>query len=356
MRIIASCNRKGGEGKTSFTGISAEVLAKKGYRVLIVDLDSQFDLTKNFNVISNLKEKEAHRLGVNVEEVEAVSYKSLYDVLIGECSVKDAIITVDDSFYSDDRCDMKGNTKDVIADLVKLNNRKSFTGSISILPSALEVGEVLKSKLKVNPQTVLARKLKEIENDFDFCIIDTIPHEDNILYNAFVAADDIIVPCTLTENALDGAIKVNEILEVLRENELKVPDCVLGYVISNVDLVSTKKSNLIILQKLVDLAGEKNGRVFSNIIRRHPSMYLRTIDKCTILNQRLIKTSKVYDENNNVIDADDLPLTYFNLLKNKKNWVKDEETRKKIPVKKYDYTSVAKDYINVIEEYLQQIK
>ena len=46
MKIISIANRKGGVGKTVISGNIAYELAKKGYLVLMVDLDSQCDLSK----------------------------------------------------------------------------------------------------------------------------------------------------------------------------------------------------------------------------------------------------------------------------------------------------------------------
>ncbi|HML33284.1 MULTISPECIES: ParA family protein [Sporomusa] len=46
MKIISIANRKGGVGKTVISGNIAYELLKMGYLVLMVDLDSQCDLSK----------------------------------------------------------------------------------------------------------------------------------------------------------------------------------------------------------------------------------------------------------------------------------------------------------------------
>ena len=48
-KIISIINNKGGVGKTSSTGILAELLAFTGCRVLCVDLDQQSNLSMLFN-------------------------------------------------------------------------------------------------------------------------------------------------------------------------------------------------------------------------------------------------------------------------------------------------------------------
>ena len=44
-RIIAVANHKGGVGKTTTTSSLGSILASKGYKVLLVDLDAQANLT-----------------------------------------------------------------------------------------------------------------------------------------------------------------------------------------------------------------------------------------------------------------------------------------------------------------------
>ncbi|SDF78087.1 CobQ/CobB/MinD/ParA nucleotide binding domain-containing protein [Halanaerobium congolense] len=44
-KVISISNRKGGVGKTTLTTVMAEELANAGYSVVMLDLDSQTDLT-----------------------------------------------------------------------------------------------------------------------------------------------------------------------------------------------------------------------------------------------------------------------------------------------------------------------
>ena len=46
-RIIAIANHKGGVGKTTTVASLGSTLAKKGYKVLLVDLDAQANLTSS---------------------------------------------------------------------------------------------------------------------------------------------------------------------------------------------------------------------------------------------------------------------------------------------------------------------
>ena len=47
-RIIAFANHKGGVGKTASVAAIGSILAKKGYEVMMIDLDTQANLTRHF--------------------------------------------------------------------------------------------------------------------------------------------------------------------------------------------------------------------------------------------------------------------------------------------------------------------
>lgn len=73
-RIIAIANQKGGVGKTTTAINLAACLAEAGQKILIIDIDPQGNTTSGF--------------GLSKTDIE----KTVYEVLLGECNIKDAIV------------------------------------------------------------------------------------------------------------------------------------------------------------------------------------------------------------------------------------------------------------------------
>ena len=57
MKVVSVINYKGGVGKTTITSNLAAGLATRGYKVLVIDLDPQSNLTFSFLEIDDWKEK-----------------------------------------------------------------------------------------------------------------------------------------------------------------------------------------------------------------------------------------------------------------------------------------------------------
>jgi chromosome partitioning protein len=83
-KAISISNRKGGVGKTTLTTVLAEELANAGYSVVMLDLDSQTDLTD-----INLSQKDDSKF---------------FDLLTGQKTLKDVIVV-------DDKIDFTENDK-----------------------------------------------------------------------------------------------------------------------------------------------------------------------------------------------------------------------------------------------------
>lgn len=143
MKVITVANQKGGVAKTTTTASFGYELAKRGFGVLLIDLDPQGDLTYYFNC--------------NTDDTT----KTMYDVLCGSESIKSILIEVDDN--------------------------------LCIAPSDLLLAGAEQEMNRTGKEYKLKESIEELEN-YDYIIIDTPPALGILTVNAFTAADEIIIP------------------------------------------------------------------------------------------------------------------------------------------------------------------
>ena len=176
MKKLSILNIKGGVGKTTSTINLASTLAEEGKKVLIVDIDAQSNSTMLFKV---------------------------YD--IDALSVSDILL------------DKNINVIDVIKD--------TDFDNIDILPSNISLAFTEKKILldvTRNQQNRLKKALEQVEDKYDYCLIDCPPSLNMITINALVASDEVIVPIKIDKFALDGLgyllESINEIKDEFNEN------------------------------------------------------------------------------------------------------------------------------------------
>jgi chromosome partitioning protein len=156
-RIIVFTNQKGGVGKTTLTVNLAVLLQQLGRSVLVVDLDPQGHATFS--------------LGLNPD---ACDY-TVYDAMLDEHEV----------------------------DYTQLIRPTQFGPDIMpINISATEADREL-SRLPIWG-TCLANVLEPIRRRYNYILIDTAPHLDNLLVNALLAADFAVIPTQLEMLSVRG--------------------------------------------------------------------------------------------------------------------------------------------------------
>ena len=161
-KIISLVNQKGGVGKTTTSINLSASLAVLGKKVLLIDLDPQGNTTTG--------------VGINKGEVN----KSIYEVLIGDCSIKEAIIkTKYKGFYV-------------------------VSSKIYLAGVGNELNEKARLELGFNPKERLKECLNEIKEDFDYIIIDCPPSLELITINALTASNSVIIPVQCEFFALEG--------------------------------------------------------------------------------------------------------------------------------------------------------
>lgn len=161
---VVLTNQKGGVGKTTTSGALAAGLATKKRRILAIDLDPQGNL--------------GFSLGLDIEEG-----MTMYHVLKGEVSIKEAI--------------QKTKYCDVITSNILLSQSEmEFRGEERLL--------------------LLKNALKEVEDEYDFIIIDTPPSLNILTLNGYAASDYLVIPMAAEILSLVGLVQLKETVESVK--------------------------------------------------------------------------------------------------------------------------------------------
>src|SRR5512134_3189851 len=152
MKVISFSIFKGGTGKTTSSVNTAVSLARKGKKVLLVDLDQQSSATRYL-------------------DLDPDGSPNLYQVYMG---TKPAALAIRPTRFGVDM--LTSNTL------------------LAAIEEALEPGDELK----------LADYLNPLKPTYDFIIIDTPPGKAMLAFNGLAAADLIIIPASAERMAVDG--------------------------------------------------------------------------------------------------------------------------------------------------------
>lgn len=164
-RIIAVSNMKGGCSKTTTTVSMGCVLAQKGYKVLLIDLDAQANLT---------------------------------------CSL------LTDEVYSDTI--YTSFIKQTELPIVKL------TDTLHIVPSSIELACIdLEIGSQLARERYLTNLLAPIKDNYDFILCDCPPSLGLTTLNAFTACTDIIVPLVAEVLPFEGLKLVDWAINMVRK-------------------------------------------------------------------------------------------------------------------------------------------
>lgn len=173
MKTLSIINLKGGVAKTTSSVNMAHILAAvHGYRVLLVDNDKQGNASKILN-----------RHGYDKPGVAQVM------------------------------TDRKIEPSEVIQN-TEIENLDIITANMNLLTANIEV--MLDQS---RPQQIRFKKFFEkISDQYDYCIIDNAPDINISTINALVASDDVMVPITIDDFAIDGLEELKEQIDNTRED------------------------------------------------------------------------------------------------------------------------------------------
>ncbi len=159
-KAISIINNKGGTGKTTTALNLGAALQKMGNKVLLIDLDSQCNLTNAFSI----KSPKEH----------------IGNVMLSKCELTDSIVSTND---------------------------------IDIVPS---VSNLLEFEYMINNEPGREYLLKEVldkNNHYDYVIMDCPPSLGTLAINSLVAADSFIVPMQAENFAFQGLDRILESAE-----------------------------------------------------------------------------------------------------------------------------------------------
>ena len=213
-RIIAVANHKGGVGKTTSVASIGAILANKGYKTLLIDLDAQANLTSSF-------------LKTEPEE-------TIYNALRGETGLPTVTI--------------KPN--------------------LSIVASCLDMAGVeLDLSSRISREYILHKLLKPILNtgEYDYILLDCPPSLGLVTINALVAAKELFIPLTAEALPSRGLAKLTNIVQMVRENLNE------GITLSGVIITRWEGTNLskMVEGQLRELFGDT---IFKTKIRKNVSI------------------------------------------------------------------------------------
>ena len=211
MRKIAFTNQKGGVGKTTSTINTGAGLSKLGYRVLLIDMDPQANLTYSLKTHSDKLNK------------------NIYHVLKGTSEVSDIVIKHD---------------------------------NFDILPASIELsGADMELVNEPARENLLKDALQEVEGSYDFVLLDCPPNLGLLTLNAFTASDELIIVLQSEYLALHGLSKLMDLIKIVQKRlnpDLKVE----GIVCTLYD--KRKNLNREVVGHIRDYFGKK---VFDTVIR-----------------------------------------------------------------------------------------
>jgi chromosome partitioning protein len=166
-QVIALANQKGGVAKTTTTLNLGVAFAEQGFKVLLVDLDPQGNLTMS--------------QGLNPDTIE----QSMFDVLVHRMPITQVI----------------------------------ETREVDIAVSSIDLaGADMALSSQIGRERALEKGLAPIRDNYDFILIDTPPSLGLLTINAFVAATGVLVPVQTEYLSLRGLVQLENTLSMVREN------------------------------------------------------------------------------------------------------------------------------------------
>lgn len=167
MKTLIFTNQKGGTGKTTSALSVAAGLSRKGYKVLLVDLDPQGNATT--------------AAGITPDEEDA----TVYEVLKGAAEAADAIRTA---------------------------------GGYDLIPTDIrQSGADIELATAPGRDFILREALEGVRNAYDYIVLDSPPSLGVVTLMGLTAADGVVITLKADYLALNGVAQLMETISLVRK-------------------------------------------------------------------------------------------------------------------------------------------
>lgn len=192
---IAIASHKGGAGKTTITGCLAEMLAARGRRVLVVDLDPQANLSR--------------RLGYREDELTSKPTTS--------------------EVVQADRIGCAGDA------VVPCRWQLPLAEYIDLVPARFDLENRIPEAGQLGAHLRLARGLSGVTDEYDLTLVDTPPSLGHLTQLALAASDGVVVPVRAEYDYVAGAVRVRDFLAAQADNLARPGLSIVGVVVNEQD-------------------------------------------------------------------------------------------------------------------------
>lgn len=260
-------NYKGGVGKTKNNVMNAYALAKKGYKVLVVDLDPQANSTTVL-----VRTKRAH-------SSEIFSFEKTLMSAVRTGNLEGLEVQIIDNLW-------------LLPSYIDFANYTTF---LDIQFGILEEDDPDYHEVTKNKITYFSKLLEPLKDKYDYIFIDVPPTKSYITDSAVMCADYILIVLQTQELSLDGAQMYLKDLQTLADEysgEFEICGVLPVLMDGNATL------DQFVLDHAAEVFGEEN--IFENKV--HNMARLKRFDNTGIIevdqhDKRVIKLySKVADE------------------------------------------------------------
>ena len=189
-------NQKGGVGKTTSAINIGAYLAEFGKKVLLVDFDSQGNMSSG---VGTIKEK-----------------PTIYEVLAGQCQVEEAV-------------------------------RHTSVDNLDVIPASISLSGASIELVDQNEREFFLKKsLAPLKDKYDYILIDCPPSLGILTLNGLVAADEVLIPMQCEYFAFEG---ISLLLQTIKRTQKSVnPGLKIGGIFFTMYDSRTKLAQEVVLQ------------------------------------------------------------------------------------------------------------